>query len=157
MYQTWITSRANGSAWWHCSCWNNWILFKERAFYHGEIKWFIHITRAFHNLNGIIAIDEMCFNIDQSRSIVAVILTNIQHKFLAFIVILCKEQPIHKPHLGAFMHIEVNFNKIEHKYGFEWDIHNSNYVQRCNQWKGPHNNHQKCTTSWELMLLNILN
>ena len=84
-------------------------------------------------LNGTIAIDEMRFNIDESHSIVAVILTNIQNKFLAFIVILSKEQPMHKPHSGAFMHIEVNFNEIENKYGFEWDIHNSNYVQRCNQ------------------------
>ena len=75
----------------------------------------------------------MCFNIDESRSIVAVILTNIQDKFLSFLVILTKEQPMHKPHSGAFMHIEVNFNKIENKYRFEWDIHNLNYVQRCNQ------------------------
>ena len=75
----------------------------------------------------------MCFNIDESRSIVAVILTNIQNKFLAFLVILSKEQPMHKPHSGAFMHIEVNFNKIEKKNGFELDIHNSSYVQRCNQ------------------------
>ena len=45
----------------------------------------------FHNLNDTIAIDEMCFNIDESRSIIAVILTNIQ-------IILIKEQPIHKPY-----------------------------------------------------------
>ena len=55
----------------------------------------------------------MCFNIDESRSIVAVILTNIQNKFLSFLVILTKEQPMHRPHSGAFIHIEVNFNKIE--------------------------------------------
>ena len=75
----------------------------------------------------------MCFNIDESRSIVAVILTNNQNKFLAFLVILGKEQPMHEPHLDAFMFIEVNFNKMENKYGFEWDIHNSNYVQRLHQ------------------------
>ena len=74
----------------------------------------------------------MCFNIDESGSIVAVILTNFQNKFLAFLVILSKEQLMYKPYSGALMHIEVNFNKMENKYGFEWDIHNSNYVPRCN-------------------------
>ena len=35
---------------------------------------------------------------------------------------------MYKPYSGALMHIEVNFNKMENKYGFEWDIHNSNYM-----------------------------
>ena len=74
----------------------------------------------------------MCFNIDESRSIVAVILTNIQNTFLAFLVILGQEQPMYNPHSGECMHIEVNFNEMENKYGFEWDIHNLNDVQRCN-------------------------
>ena len=53
---------------------------------------------------------------------------------------------MYKPYSGALMHIEVNFNKMENKYGFEWDIHNSNYVQRCNHWKELHNNQVEALT-----------